>query len=290
MDWQIFQVLAMLTGTCTSVLINTTEKTVWEKAVGGSATLYCQFTLASEDVGPLEIEWTRLSTGEREDSVIIVYSGGLIYDDYYGPLKDRVYFVSPDPRKGDGSINLLRLTPSDSGTYRCQVKKVPGIHRITVILRVLHAPSKPSCYAKGTAEVGGNLVLQCKALEGAIPIDYSWQRTTEPYTLPPSAHLDIVAGTLNIPEAKESDSGTYHCNARNRVGIEECFLEVQISPPSMAGMISGSVVGIIMVLSVIASIVYCCCKRAREMADEGNDGGNDIQEDASPPRRRKLVN
>ncbi|XP_041933372.1 coxsackievirus and adenovirus receptor homolog [Alosa sapidissima] len=266
-------------------MINSTDKKLEEKAVGGSAILECHFTLAPDDIGPLEVEWTRLSNaGLQEDPVIIVFTAGQIYDNYYVPLKDRVHFISMDPRKGDASVKLLRLTPSDSGTYKCQVKKVPGIQKIAVILRVMHAPSKPSCHTKGTAEVGGNVVLHCNALEGAIPIDYNWQRATGPYTLPSSARLDVVAGRLHIPGAKESDSGTYHCIARNRVGIEECFLELRIIPPSMVGMISGAVVSIFLVLAVVIFIVYRCCKCKKDMVE-----ANDIREDASPPKHRKLA-
>ncbi|XP_041942523.1 coxsackievirus and adenovirus receptor homolog [Alosa sapidissima] len=285
MDWRIFKVLLMLTVKCTDpVLINSTDKKLLEKAVGGSAILECQFTLAPDDIGPLEIEWTRLS-GLQEDPVIIVFSAGQIYDNYYVPLKDRVHFISTDPRKGDASVKLLRLRPSDSGTYKCQVKKVPGIQRIAVILRVMHAPSNPSCHTKGTAEVGGNVVLHCNAQEGAIPIDYNWQRATGPYTLPSSAHLDAVAGRLHIPRAKENDSGTYHCIARNRVGIAECFLELRIiPPPSMVGMISGAVVSILLVLAVVIFIVFRCCKCKMDTVE-----ANDIREDASPPKHRKLA-
>ena len=279
----------MLTGEFSSaVWINSTDKKLLEKAVGGSATLDCQFTLAPDDFGNLEIEWTRLSKpGLTPDSEIIVYSAGQIYDHYYEPLKDRVHFTSMDPRSGDGSINLLLLTPSDSGTYRCQVKKVPGIQRITTILRVMQAPSKPSCHLKGTAEVGGNVVLHCNAVEGAIPIDYNWQRTTEPYALPSPARLDVTAGTFHILGAKETDSGTYQCTARNRVGMENCILDLKIVHPSMVGMISGTVAGILVVLAVITFIVYRRYKCKDDLMEE--DTANDIREDASPPKHRKLV-
>ena len=58
---------------------------------------------------------------------VILYSGDRTYEDYYEPMVGRVHFNSPDPKKGDASINLTGLKPTDSGTYQCKVKKAPGI-------------------------------------------------------------------------------------------------------------------------------------------------------------------
>ncbi|KAL2087163.1 hypothetical protein ACEWY4_018222 [Coilia grayii] len=288
MDLQIFQVFLLLFTGCSGVLINSTDQTIIEKPVGGSVMLDCQFNIAPEDTGPLEIEWTRLSHGGTSDSEIIVYSAGQVYDDYSPPLKNRVYFSSENPRIGDGSINLQRLTLSDSGTYKCQVKKVPGIHSIKTTLRVLHPPSKPLCYTQGTTEVSKTVVLHCEVEKGASPIFYIWQKTTGSKTLPSSAgSAGIAAGKVNILQASESDSGTYHCTARNRVGVEECFLEVQITHPFMVEKISAAVVSVLLVLGVIAFIIYCQCKSKKEVVEE--DTANDILEDASPPKHRRQL-
>ena len=284
MDLQIFQIFHLLFTGCSGVLINSTDKTIIEKPVGGSVTLDCQFNIAPEDTGPLEIEWTR--SGATSDLEIIVYSNGQVYDDYYPLVKNRVYFISVDPRIGDGSINLQLLTPSDSGTYKCQVKKVPGIHSIKTTLRVLHPPSKPVCYTQGTAEVSKNVVLHCKVEKGASPIFYFWQKTSGSKTLPSSARsAGIAAGKVHISQASESDSGTYHCTARNRVGVEECFLEVKITHPSMVEKISAAVVSVLLVLGVVAFITYCRCKSKKEILED--DTPNDILEDASPPEHRR---
>lgn len=97
-----------------------------------------------------------------------VYHRVYLYDHYYGPLKGRVYFHSEDPGKGDASIDLLLLTPSDTDFYYCQVKKVPGIKSNKAVLRVLEPSSK--CYhTEGAGKIGTTQVLKCRSGKGAAP-------------------------------------------------------------------------------------------------------------------------
>ncbi|MEQ2241303.1 hypothetical protein ILYODFUR_023993, partial [Ilyodon furcidens] len=108
--------------------ITTTQVTPLEKASGQSVKLDCQFTVRPEDSGPLDIEWSLLAAdNQKEDKVVILYSGDRVYEDYYEPMKGRVHFNTPDPKSGDASINLTGLKSTDSGTYQCKVKKAPGI-------------------------------------------------------------------------------------------------------------------------------------------------------------------
>jgi len=53
--------------------ITTTGQQPLEKAKGQSVKLDCQFTLAPEDSGPLDIEWSLLaSDNQKEDKVVCV--------------------------------------------------------------------------------------------------------------------------------------------------------------------------------------------------------------------------
>lgn len=53
--------------------ITTTGPSSIEKASGQSVKLECQFTLASEDTGPLDIEWSLMaSDNQQEDKVVCV--------------------------------------------------------------------------------------------------------------------------------------------------------------------------------------------------------------------------
>lgn len=51
--------------------ITSTEPSSIEKASGQSVKLECQFTLAPEDTGPLDIEWSLMaSDNQQEDKVV----------------------------------------------------------------------------------------------------------------------------------------------------------------------------------------------------------------------------
>lgn len=68
---------------------------------------------------------------------VIVYSGDRAFEHYYDPLKGRVHFNSPDPKNGDASMNIMGLKATDTGTYQCKVKKVPGISSRKFLLTVM---------------------------------------------------------------------------------------------------------------------------------------------------------
>lgn len=60
-------------GLASGLEITTTGPTSIEKASGQSVKLDCQFTLAPEDSGPLDIEWSLLaSDNQNEDKVVRV--------------------------------------------------------------------------------------------------------------------------------------------------------------------------------------------------------------------------
>lgn len=286
MDALVFQLLILVL-TAKGLEIHTPTRTILEKAVGQNVKLDCHFTTSPEDAGQLEIEWSVKSIRHpMETAEVLMYTAGQIYDQYYEPLKGRVYFHSQDPEKGDASIHLLQLTPEDTGIYKCQVKKVPGIQNIKTVLRVLKPPSEPRCYyTEGTEELGKTTVLHCKSQEGAAPIWYTWARIP-PWKLPNSVVIDQTAGTLTIQDASDSAAGTYKCTAVNRVGMEVCFLELNIQPPPSVGMIVAAVMGTLTAIVIIASITYCikqCLCQPQE-----SETSNEIVMDASPPKRRKT--
>uniref|UniRef100_H3CFN9 CXADR Ig-like cell adhesion molecule n=1 Tax=Tetraodon nigroviridis TaxID=99883 RepID=H3CFN9_TETNG len=214
--------------------ITTTGPSSIEKASGQSVKLECQFTLAPEDTGPLDIEWSLMaSDNQQEDKVVILYSGDRAYEDYYEPMRGRVHFNSADPKTGDASINLTGLKSSDSGTYQCKVKKAPGIRSRKMLLIVMVKivkPSKPRCYADGPTEEGKDIVLKCSSSDGTQPMKYFWEKTSDNKLLPASSLMDPVSGTINVKNASASASGTYICTAKNSVGSEQCVLHLNVTP------------------------------------------------------------
>ncbi|XP_062340956.1 coxsackievirus and adenovirus receptor homolog [Osmerus eperlanus] len=291
MDLTIFHLCCLListiAGSVQSLEITSTGPTSIEKASGQTVKLDCQFSLGPEDSGPLDIEWSLLaSDNQKEDKVVILYSGDRAYEDYYPAVKGRAHFNSADPKNGDASINLTGLKSSDTGTYQCKVKKAPGIRSRKMLLTVMVRPSKPRCYAEGPTEEGKDVALRCTSSEGTNPLQYKWEKTSDTKLLPTSAVLDPVGGTMNVRNASTGSSGTYRCTVQNRVGMEECIMQLSITPPpNTAGIIAGAIIAVLLALILLAIILFCCC-RARNRKKYEKEISYEIREDVPPPKSR----
>ncbi|XP_066507757.1 coxsackievirus and adenovirus receptor homolog [Hoplias malabaricus] len=283
---RLLHALLFFSAACALQITSTGPSSV-EKASGENVKLDCQFSLSAADSGPLDIEWSlQPSDNQLEEKVVILYSGDRVYEDYYPPLKGRVYFSLPDPKSGDASINLSHLKASDTGTYQCKVKKAPGIGSQKVLLTVMVRPSKPRCSVEGSAQVGSDVVLKCKSTDGTSPLQYSWDRTSGTKLLPANAVLDPVGGTVSMRNATEAVSGTYRCTVSNRVGTDECVVQLSITqPPNTAGIIAGSVICVLLIILLIALILFCCC-RARQRKKYEKEISYEIREDVPPPKSR----
>lgn len=264
--------------------INTTDREILDRAVGQNVKLECKFTPAPEDAGNLEIEWSKSVRHPTEKFEILFYTAGYIYDCNYAPLKRRVYFREEDPGKGDASIELLLLTCSDTAFYYCQVKKAPGIKSIKTGLRVLEPPSKPRCFhVEGAGKVGETQVLKCGSEEDAAPTWYSWTRKPPGKLLPTSAAVDKTAGTLTVRDASESNAGTYKCTATNRVGQEDCFLELNLPGRLSVEVIAAAAASGPGAVGIIAFVI-CWIARRRRISEP--ETSNEVVRDLSPPGRR----
>nr|XP_033797848.1 coxsackievirus and adenovirus receptor homolog [Geotrypetes seraphini] len=97
--------------------------------------LRCLFTLSSDDLNKIDIDWIFLLPGGGEQS-ILMFSDDQIYDQQ-GQWKNRAYFTSKDPKSGDASMKILKLKPTDTGSYRCIVRAPPSMKSRTTTLNVL---------------------------------------------------------------------------------------------------------------------------------------------------------
>lgn len=284
---RFFSLLAAIAGLACGLEITSTGPASLEKASGESVKLGCLFTLAPEDTGPLDIEWSLLAPdNQQEDTVVLLYAGDRAYEDYYTPLKGRVHFNSPDPKNGDASITLTGLKSSDSGTYQCKVKKAPGIRSRKILLNVMVKPSRPSCYTQGPTQKGKDIVMRCVSSEGTRPLKYSWEKTSGNKLLPASATLDPAGGTITVKNASVDASGSYRCVVSNRVGSDECALQLNVTPPpNTTGIVAGSIIAVLLILLIIAIILFCFC-RARHRKKYEKEICNEIREDVPPPKSR----
>lgn len=252
---------------------------------GGNIVLDCKFTLVAEDTGTLDIEWFLVAPDSQQaDQMIIIYNGKPYPQD--GPLKGRVDFVSSTPEDGDASINLSNLKESDSGTYQCKVKKLPGFQNKKVTLNVYVKPAKTRCFIEGAQEIGRDLDLKCHSNEGTSPLAYTWQKISGLQKLPATATFDPTGSILHMKNASQEYSGTYRCTSKNKVGTDECLVILHVVPPAnTAGIIAGAIIGTLLFLMVLGILVYFCCRKQKEKKYE-KEIQHEIREDVAPPKSR----
>uniref|UniRef100_A0A8D0H5R0 CXADR Ig-like cell adhesion molecule n=1 Tax=Sphenodon punctatus TaxID=8508 RepID=A0A8D0H5R0_SPHPU len=248
--------------------ITSTQQTMVAKAQGDKVTLPCMFTFTAADDGPLDIEWVLIPTDNQKNDQTV----------------RRVRFSNPDPKSGDGSMEILDLKSTDSGTYQCRVKKPPGVESQKIQLTVLVKPGRTKCYVEGSQVIGHDLTLKCGSQEGSATISYTWRKSAGTEELPATALLNT--GDLAVKNASQDHSGIYTCIASNRVGEDECFLVLKVTPPkNTAGIIAGAIIGTLLGLICLAFLVFCCCKKRREKKYE-KEVHHDIREDVPPPKSR----
>lgn len=147
------------------------------------------------------LEWKKLSCSLFIFQVLS-YSEGQVHRHGDPGVSARFRFAG-NPTQGDASIEVSAVRGSDTGTYRCKVKKAPGVDARKVTLVVLgegHAlqfniettkeqkqqqtllptvpPSAPECWVDAPEEQGGSVSLGCKSFQGSAPISYRWSRET----------------------------------------------------------------------------------------------------------------
>ncbi|XP_056289137.1 coxsackievirus and adenovirus receptor homolog [Pseudoliparis swirei] len=230
------------------------------QAEGGSVSLGCRYTASPSDSGELDIEWTAVSPdATHEDQTLLSYTSGTIHIHGYLALARGLRFAAPDPSTGDASISIAPLSPAHSATYRCKVRKSPGVDTRKVTLVVMVKPSVPECWVEGAELVGGAVSLHCKSWRGSAPLEYSWRRESAA-PLPAASTQDVVTGELRITNHSQSNAGFYRCEAHNAAGAQHCGVSLRAErPPNRAAILVGTAVGsllFIFVLLVFIGILY----------------------------------
>ena len=110
-------------------------------AVGDKVTFHCLFTLAPEDLGRLDIEWSIMPADPSAEETVVIWNADRIYY-YLQRCKGRVRLVSPDPASGNGSITISYLKLTDSDTYQRCPEQFPRITDVCcysqVMINLLH--------------------------------------------------------------------------------------------------------------------------------------------------------
>ncbi|NXG24288.1 CXAR protein, partial [Grallaria varia] len=101
--------------------------------------------------------------------------------------------------------------------------------------------------------------------------------------------VDRNTGELLLKNASQEYSGVYNCVASNRVGTDECSVELHVTPPvNTAGIIAGAILGTLLCLSVLIFLIYYWRKKHREKKYE-KEVHHDIREDVPPPKSRSST-
>ncbi|XP_076876934.1 coxsackievirus and adenovirus receptor homolog [Brachyhypopomus gauderio] len=277
MDWKttrFFYVFMIVTsGAVRGLQITSTGPTSIEMASSGTVKLDCQFKLDPQDSGPLDIEWSlQPSDNQKEEKVCQCSTGLHSWRSARG--LELITFTLILIARLCAPLHIHRFsTPSPH--------ELPAsVHQIRV------RPSPPKCSIEGSTYVGDNVVMKCKSSEGTTPIQYIWDRVTGNKLLPATAVVDSVAGTISMRNASEAMSGSYRCTAKNRVGTNECVLQLSVTqPPNTAGIIAGTVIGVLLLLLLLALLLFCCC-RARHKKKYEKEISYEIREDVPPPKSR----
>ncbi|XP_016105856.1 netrin receptor DCC-like [Sinocyclocheilus grahami] len=121
-----------------------------------------------------------------------------------------------------GSLQVSRVQPPDSATYRCLAEN-PGSSRTgtDADLRVLPEPGVARALKflqrpqKVTALQGRDAVLECSASGYPTPSFY-WMRGEEMIQSRSKKYSLLSASNLLISSVTDDDSGTYSCVAHNK--------------------------------------------------------------------------
>ncbi|XP_041856634.1 V-set and immunoglobulin domain-containing protein 8b [Melanotaenia boesemani] len=259
-----------------------------QKAETETVSLGCTFTAGTADTGELDIEWSNVSPDmTQKDNLILSYTGGQIH--YNDPsLANRISFTG-DPNQGDASISFSNVKLSDTGTYQCKVKKLPGVDMRKVTLVVMVPPSAPKCWVEGSEEKGGPVSLRCKSSQGSTPVSYVWSRESGG-AMPSTATQNSQSGELLIKNHTDSNTGTYMCEAKNAVGQAQCKYSLRAyNPTDKVGVIVGAVIGALLLLLLLLLLIWllvCCCHKKRYQKEVANEIREDVQAPESRPPSR----
>ncbi|XP_048396522.1 junctional adhesion molecule 2A [Stegostoma tigrinum] len=231
------------------VIITSSNKEV-ETHEHDSALLPCVFNVEAT-LSP-RVEWKKI----KGKHVTFMYFDHGLTDEYKNRAKMNGY-----------SIRLLRVTREDMATYRCEVTAKDD--RIVFAekefkLSVLVPPVVPTCKVPSSAISGSKVVLTCKESEGSPPSNYTWykdgtillERPAKGSTSNNSYTVDGKTGILTFNPVQKSNSGSYHCKAKNKVASMTCSTQFMQVNDLDIGAIVITVIIIALVLSLCGLGMY----------------------------------
>ncbi|XP_028826388.1 endothelial cell-selective adhesion molecule isoform X2 [Denticeps clupeoides] len=232
----------------------------------------------TSDIERNTVIWNFMANDSKQ---IISYSSGQI--GMGSPeFRKRVGFTLSMPST-NLSIYINNTQESDSGRYLCNVI-IPGAPGLSgeLSLNVKVPPSTPECSMTGRPVLKGNVTLSCKSQMGKPVPQYKWTKAAPASEVYFSPMQNERQGTLRLSNLTKSMSGKYVCRASNTAGSESCYINLDVSAPTSAGMIAGAAVGSVVGLVAIVLFLLFILRRQHDTEEEI---ANEIKEDAQAPKR-----
>ncbi|XP_063102333.1 V-set and immunoglobulin domain-containing protein 1 [Cavia porcellus] len=258
--WKIFLILSCLAGQASVVQVTIPEGFV-NVMVGSNVTLMCIYTSTVASRDKLSIQWSFLHKQEVEPISIYYSEGG--ESSAIGKFKGRITgSTNPD----NASITISHMQPEDSGIYICDVNNPPdfsGKNQGIINVTVLAKPSKPLCSLQGRPEAGHTISLSCFSTIGTPSPAYYWYKLEGGNIVPVKEGFNPDTGILVIGNLTNFEEGYYQCTAINKLGNSSCEIDLTSSNPE-AGIIIGSLVGILAGAGIIIAVVYFARNKTKE--------------------------
>ncbi|XP_055915269.1 peroxidasin [Eupeodes corollae] len=136
----------------------------------------------------------------------------------------------------NGSLEIFEANLLSSGTYKCVASNAFGSVQAKARVEVKELPVFILAPQSKAIKMGQSIELECDAEGNPLPA-ISWKFNGTAISSDNRITLDNENTELTIKDAKDSDSGTYTCIAKNENGQSKSeaviFVESDHSPPSL---------------------------------------------------------
>ncbi|EFA01243.1 peroxidasin isoform X1 [Tribolium castaneum] len=129
----------------------------------------------------------------------------------------------------DGTLVIRPVKASDHGTYRCDATNSNGRISSEADVIVNVAPVFTVHPQNTETTPGSTIKLECFAV-GSPPPEITWFKDDLEVRSDGRLSISPDGSSLQIHNAKETDSGLYICEARNHLGFREVSAKVKVTP------------------------------------------------------------
>ncbi|XP_072115982.1 junctional adhesion molecule B-like [Mobula birostris] len=244
----------------------------------GTATLKCSYDL--EQPAKPRLEWKMI----KGQQISFVYFNEALKANY----KDRAKITN-------FGMELRSVTREDTATYRCEVTASDDqktFAEVSIKLIVLVPPAVPTCKVPSSALSGSTVKLLCEESEGSPPSEYTWYKDDRVLLEVPAKNsmdsnmsytMNSKTGTLMFNPVKKSNSGSYSCEAHNKVGRSaRCSVKfMQINDLDVSAIVIAVV--IVAFVLLLCGLGLCYARRKGYLGKRRSTTSSATSRTSAPP-------